>query len=191
MSDPVETPEAARARLEAEALTPNERVRLWERIEASNGARPRQRRVWIAGLALAGAGLAAVLFAVRKQPAAPPVASACHVDPNQRELRVGQGCDAQTVDVSGDEWLLGPGSAVARLPEGPKVEEGGVRFRVRHREKSPFRVRVSHGEVRVIGTVFTIEQHAGKGSVAVSEGVIEFVWNDGARERVVAGQTLH
>jgi FecR-like protein len=193
VSDPVETPEAARTRLETEALTPNERVRLWERIEASHVARPRRRRAWIAGLALAGAGLAVVLFAVRKEhrPEAPPFASACHVDPNQGELRVGLGCEAQTVEVSGDEWLLRPGTAVARLPDGPKVEEGGVRFRVRHREKSPFRVRVSHGEVRVIGTVFTIEQHAGKGSVSVSEGVIEFVWNDGARERVAAGQTLH
>jgi hypothetical protein len=194
VSEPLETPGAARARLDAEELSTEERGRLWTRIDLSREAvRPRRRGPWVAGLLLAGAGLAAALFLARTEPEAkqpPPVASACGVDASQAELRLLPECMPQTVQVGGDEWLLRPGSAVARVGEGANVREGNVRFRVRPRIQSQFRVRVSHGEVRVIGTVFTIEQRAGKGSVTVSEGVIEFVWDDGSRERVAAGQTL-
>jgi hypothetical protein len=95
------------------------------------------------------------------------------------------------VQIDGDEWLLGAGTEVARAGDGAQVIAGRVRFRVRPRAQAPFHVRVSHGQVRVIGTVFRIEQHSARGSVSVSEGVIEFVWHDGTRERVAAGQTLH
>jgi hypothetical protein len=153
VNEPLERPEAARARLDATELGAAERARLWSRIDAS------------------------------REP--------CRIDAAQSELHLKHECAPQAVDVGGDEWLLRPGSAVARVGEGAKVHEGSVRFRVRPRTASKFRVRVSHGEVRVIGTVFTIEQRAGKGSVTVSEGTIEFVWDDGSRERVTAGQTLH
>ena len=80
--------------------------------------------------------------------------------------------------------------AVARLDDGARVVDGQIEFRVRPRSGTQFRVQVSHGEVRVVGTVFVVEQRAGGGFVSVSEGVIEFVWNDGARERVGAGHTV-
>ena len=59
------------------------------------------------------------------------------------------------------------------------------------RSRSHFQVEVGAGHtIRVVGTVFRIVQQGASGSVSVSEGVIEFVWNDGTSERVAAGQTL-
>jgi hypothetical protein len=57
--------------------------------------------------------------------------------------------------------------------------------------KADFRVHVSGGhQVRVVGTVFRIEQDGTSGSVSVSKGAIEFLWKDGSREPVTAGHTL-
>ena len=144
---------------------------------------------------MAATALAAVLLViVRGKEGRPaneaPIASACDVDPSQSEFRLGKECGERDVQVAGDDWRLHAGTEVARVENGARVVDGQVRFRVRPRTASQFRVQVSHGEVRVIGTVFTVEQRAGRGFVAVSEGVIEFVWTDGTRERVSAGQTL-
>jgi hypothetical protein len=95
------------------------------------------------------------------------------------------------VRVGEDEWVLMPGTKVSRVDDGARVVAGRVEFRVHRRVRSDFRVHVGKGhQVRVIGTVFQIEQEGASGSVSVTEGVIEFAWSDGARERVRAGQTL-
>jgi hypothetical protein len=120
-----------------------------------------------------------------------PIADACSLDAATRELALPARCAARSVRVEDDDWLLAPGALVARTDSGAHVRAGHVRFAVRKRAAGEqFRVRVSHGEVRVIGTVFVVEQRDGRGSVTVSEGVIEFVWSDGQRERVAAGQSL-
>jgi hypothetical protein len=189
----LEAPEEALERLDGEALTPGEQVRLWQRLDASTAAAPRRpggARVLV--LALAATALAVALFFVvrSKRDGDGAIANACDVDPTRTELRLGKDCADREVQVGGDDWRLKAGTAVARLDDGARVVDGQVRFRVRPRSGGQFRVQVSHGEVRVIGTVFVVEQRAGRGFVAVSEGVIEFVWSDGARERVGAGQTL-
>ena len=197
MKPRLETPEEAHQRLDAEQLSSSEQARLWQRLDASTSLpRPSPRRALVMGFALAATALAAaLLFFARGQDTpkveAKPIASACDVDPSQTELRLGEGCGERTLQVESDDWRLQAGTELVRVESGARVKHGRVQFRVRPREASPFRVQVSHGEVRVIGTVFTVEQRAGRGFVAVTEGVIEFVWNDGSRERVGAGQTLH
>jgi len=195
----LETPEEATARLAAGSLTAPERAELWQRIEAStaapawHGRRGVRIAAWAAAPALAVAALLVVVLS-RPQPAQharQPIADACRLDPGAQRLALPERCAAAAVQVEGDEWLIAGGAQVARAEGGARVVEGRVRFRVRHRARSSFRVKVSHGEVRVIGTVFQIEQLAARGTVSVSEGVIEFVWHDGTRERVAAGQTLH
>jgi hypothetical protein len=190
----LETPEEALARLDAEELTPGEQARMWERL--ASPAAPRQRRALVLVFALAATALAALLvLAVRGKHDPPatkaPLANACDVDPNQSELRLGKDCGERAVQVAGDDWRLAAGTEVARVEDGARVVSGRVEFRVRPRKGSQFRVQVSHGEVRVIGTVFAVEERAGRGFVAVTEGVIEFIWSDGSRERVGAGQALH
>ncbi len=194
MKPRLEAPEEALARLDADPLTPGEQARMWQRLEASRVV-PRPRRALILGFALAATALAALLLFVRAKHDAPaaktPRTNVCDVDPNQSELRLGEDCGERAVTVAGDDWRLQGGTEVARLEDGARVVGGRVEFKIRPRKGSQFRVQVSHGEVRVIGTVFVVEERVGRGFVAVSEGVIEFVWSDGSRERVRTGETLH
>jgi ferric-dicitrate binding protein FerR (iron transport regulator) len=201
----LESPEQARERLEAEALVDAERAQLWQRIAASTApaalrSRRNTRALWIAGPALAAAAAAALLVVdderrdeLARAAGANAVdpASACTLDAAARELALPARCGEREVRIAEDDWLLAAGSQVARTDDGAHVRAGRVRFAVRKRKAgTQFRVRVSHGEVRVIGTVFVVEQHGATGSVTVSAGVIEFVWADGQRERVTAGQSL-
>jgi hypothetical protein len=197
----LETPERAAARLASAQLSERERAELWARIDASaaaaSGTRGSVRRLalWLTAPVLATAAAALALLIARdgEERAAPATANVCTLDPSGARLALPAQCRPAALQVDGDEWLLRGGAELARTPAGSQVNKGKVRFRVRPRARTdaPFRVRVSHGEVRVIGTVFEVSQQDGRGWVTVSEGVIEFLWHDGARERVAAGQTLH
>jgi ferric-dicitrate binding protein FerR (iron transport regulator) len=203
MSPRLEAPEDARARLERATLDERERVQLWRRIADSASAAParlRARRVLVIAVPALMAAAAALWLLVgssagrvpadRGQPVA--AVDGCALDARALELALPAGCGERALHVDGDEWLLAAGTRLARRVDGPELRAGRVRFAVHKRAPGEqFRVRVSHGEVRVVGTVFMVEQHDGRGSVTVREGVIEFVWNDGQRERVAAGQTLH
>jgi hypothetical protein len=194
----LETVEEAAARIGSPALTPGERAVVWGRIQStyggSSGRRPRAV-VWGLGAAAACAAIAlAVALTMGRKPAEPPAALAtttCRLDPLETTLELPASCEARPVRVGDDEWVLTPGTRVSRIEAGARVEAGRVEFRVRPRSRADFRVHVAAGhQVRVIGTVFTIAQEGASGSVSVTEGTIEFTWNDGSRERVAAGQTL-
>ena len=197
MTRRLESPEQAAARLGSPALTPSERALVWDRIQSTHeGSRPRRTRalVWAVSAAAALAAAALVVgLTIGRGPAegttvGPP---ACRLDPGGPMLELPASCEARPVRVGDDEWVLMPGTKVSRIEEGARVESGKVEFRVRKRSRADFRVQVSGGhQVRVVGTVFKIEQEGASGSVSVTEGVIEFTWNDGTRERVAAGQTL-
>jgi len=194
----LETPEQAAARLASEALSAPEQAQLWQRIASTAGAaRARRRRRKLAlAIAVPASAVAIGFWLLPPRHAASPraplaTADPCMLDARARQLQLPQRCAETAVRIDGDEWLLAAGARIVRGDGEPRVIEGRVRFRVRPRAQAPFRVRVSHGEVQVIGTVFRIEQESARGSVSVSEGVIEFVWHDGVRARVAAGQTLH
>jgi hypothetical protein len=190
----LESPEQAAARLGSPAMTPSERALVWDRIQSTHeGGSPKRTRaiVWGVGAAAALATAALVLGLTIGNKPDERSRAACQLDAAARTLELPASCEAHPVRVGEDEWLLMPGAKVSRVGEGARVEAGKVEFRVHKRSHADFRVRVGAGhEVRVIGTVFKIEQEGASGSVSVTEGVIEFTWNDGARERVAAGQTL-
>lgn len=195
MKRQLESREEAAARLERGGLRLSERAQLWQRITVTTSStsgdrgRSRARVLWLAAPAFALA--VAVLWLQRaEQVAVPEIANECQLDSAASALRLPERCGSSVVNVEGDEWSLEGGAQVARIANGARVERGRVGFHVRHRERGNFRVQVSHGEVQVIGTRFVVEQQGDRGTVAVSEGVIEFVWRDGTRERVAAGQTL-
>jgi FecR protein len=195
---PLEPPDEAAARLAAERLSDEERAQLWQRLGASRvaalAARRRRMRAVVIALPAIAAALYLGLSLRAREPGASPRATSdrCAPDAARPLLQLGAHCAARALAIDGDEWALQPGAQVRQVPDGAQMIAGLVRFHVRPRKagRAPFRVRVSHGEVRVVGTAFEIEQHSASGSIAVSEGVIEFVWADGTRERVAAGQQL-
>jgi hypothetical protein len=199
MSERLETPEQARARLAEAGMTDRERAELWARIEqTTQPGRERRGAVrWVVPIGIAGAvAAAAVLWVTVKEPAMPvatPVpVDPCAIDASASTLRLAERCGKKSVRIAGDEWQLEQGAEVARIESGARVERGRVQFTVRPRKQSgerPFLVKVSHAEVRVIGTVFVIDQQQGRGSVEVSEGVIEVAFEDGQTQRVAAGES--
>jgi hypothetical protein len=192
----LESPEQAAARLGSPVLTPSERALVWDRIQSTHeGSRPRSTRalVWAVGAVALSAAALVFGLTLGRDPAEGAAAGppACRLDSSAPTLELPASCEARPVRVGDDEWVLMPGAKVSRIEEGARVESGKVEFRVRKRPRADFRVHVGGGhQVRVIGTVFKIEQEGASGSVSVTEGVIEFTWNDGTRERVAAGQTL-
>jgi hypothetical protein len=202
MTRRLEAPEDGKQRLEREALSDRERAELWTRVAQSTSPEASMRRRlkrWTIPLAVNAVATALVLWMAWSwmTPEDPPVAKPetvdpCALDPNASELRLPDACASREVQVNGDGWQLEQGAAVVRAADGARVERGRVRFRVRPRSAQgdkPFVVRVSHAEVRVIGTVFVIDQGQSRGTVTVSEGVVEVVWHDGSRQRVAAGQS--
>lgn len=202
MTRRLEAPQDAKQRLEQESLSERDRAELWARVAAStdpDAAMRRRLKQWAMPLALNAVASALVLWAAwswLKQEdapiAKPQLADPCALDPNASELRLPAACASREVQVNGDGWQLEQGASVTRAPDGARVERGRVRFRVRPRKAQgdkPFIVQVSHAEVRVIGTVFVIDQRESSGTVQVSEGVIEVIWHDGSRQRVAAGQS--
>jgi len=202
MTRRLETPEQARERLGQQRLSEREQAELWARVSASavdGGAFARRpARVWMLSLGLAAIGAALALF-VLNEPTAPaaPIAKPVQLDPcaldsSASVLKLPVQCASKAVQIGGDEWQLEHGAEVARVSNGARVERGRVQFRVRPRKQAgdaPFVVKVSHAEVRVIGTVFVIDQQQSRGTVHVSEGVIEVVWSNGDKQRVAAGES--
>ncbi len=198
MSTRLESQEEARQRLASEALSDVERARLWQRIAASEAhkrsQRARRRAVLLATVLGPPAAVAALLFVVRLE-MTEQVAhhDPCTLDARHKKLALGAGCEAaQRVPIEGDLWELSPGAEVERTKTGAHVRQGRVSFKVRPRiQAAPFRVRVSAGEIRVIGTELEVVQSTdGRGSLSVREGVVELLWSDGLRERVAAGERV-
>jgi hypothetical protein len=205
MNLPPKSAEQARARVEAAlargsacleeaTMTDEERARVWRRLTRAAPRRTSSAR-WVVALAACGA-LALAVFVTSD--GAPHAARShpsggredCTLDAQAERLALRSDCPSQSVSVGADAWQLEPGALVRREPSGARVERGSVTFRVRKRATASFVVHVSHGLVRVIGTSFRIAQQTERGSIEVTEGVIEFEWSDGTHERVRTGQSL-
>jgi hypothetical protein len=200
MTRRIETPEEAQSRLEQQSLSERERAELWARVAAGTDADAlmrRRLRQWAVPLSINAVITVIALWffwdrSDEQQASTPAPVEPCALDPNARVLRLPAQCGSAEVQINGDGWQLEEGASVARVPDGARVERGRVRFRVRPRKQpgdNPFVVKVSHAQVRVIGTVFVIDQRQSSGAVQVTEGVIEVLWHDGTRQRVAAGQS--
>ncbi len=76
--------------------------------------------------------------------------------------------------------------------DGVELTQGVVTFDVDHDfpRAAPYRVRVSHGFIEVLGTRFTVTQRWGEGEVTLHRGSIRFTSDDGQVRQLTPGQTL-
>jgi hypothetical protein len=114
----------------------------------------------------------------------------------------GEGCrhrqDAGDTVLDGTCRLVAPSMAIhtwdrARLSaddDAVRLREGTAMFDVTKVEAggTPTRIAVSHGIIEILGTRFTIEQHATGGHVDLFEGRIRFIGLDGSSTEIAPGQ---
>jgi hypothetical protein len=93
------------------------------------------------------------------------------------------------IAVANDRITLAPKTRLERQPRALRLVRGQATFQVRSRSKTEFRVRTSAATIVVVGTAFTVEESNGRGSVSVTEGVVEVRWDDGDNERLSAGES--
>ena len=185
--------------------------RVWRRLSARPSSRPRGR-IWAAGLALAVLSGVALLLSVRGRPSKTPAELAQAVggvffsQPAEtwRPGAAGQPLrEAQRVrtDGTGRAVLRLPGVAAVLLASDSdlaieqlsggtflRLSQGSVTARVTKRPPGePFVIQTDRYAVRVVGTLFTVEQGPGdRTAVSVREGVVE-VAGEGEVYRVKAG----
>ncbi|MBI5548236.1 MAG: hypothetical protein HY901_30520 [Deltaproteobacteria bacterium] len=141
--------------------------------------------VWGVGLAAAAAATVVLVWLNlqgRPSPVFPDhesVASVAQAAPAEWELSAGE---AFTFDHAGRPARM-MASVTARLraePEGIRIVAGAVEISVRKGlEAAATRFLVSAGAIEVIGTRFSVTQDPDGGSVALHEGAIRFVSQDG------------
>jgi len=88
---------------------------------------------------------------------------------------------------------LAAGSTLQRTPDGLKLNQGRARFQVQPVEpqQPPFRVQVGAGTIEVVGTLFDVHTEGERGTLAVTQGIVAFIWrHNGARSLVKAGEQL-
>jgi transmembrane sensor len=95
-------------------------------------------------------------------------------------------------DALGSLMQLGGPVQLRRLSDGVELAAGTVEWDVDHQRAraSPFRVRVSHGSIEVLGTQFTVTQRQGSGEVTLHRGSIQFRADDGQVRLLTPGQSL-
>lgn len=177
------------------------------------GGPPRRRRLRLDRVGAAGSVVAALIIAVLlvRSPApmaslggfavAEPTADFTATTTPQGDQMVG-GAAPQVTIVSGSctlrDQALGStmrnsGSlSLRRLSNGVEVMAGTVELNVEHGwpRPQPFQVRVSHGEIEVLGTVFTVIQKENGGQVSLHRGSIRFRSLDGQVRQLRPGQSL-
>ena len=180
------------AELEDEVLSPGERVQLWQQIEAVQ--QPKGSWLWRAVGAGGLLAAAAVAFlVVRGSPEDVKVASkidVCAMAEVDGGWTLPERCSEQTLDVGDDRFVVAPDTELERREDGVQLRHGRARFHVHPRSRGRFRVHVSRGDIAVVGTVFTVIESDGRGSVSVSEGTIVFTDDAGQQYRVAAGESL-
>ena len=187
--------ELIRSQSAADGLSPRESAAMRDVLQERLAKRNRRRLMpWAIGLATAAAA-AAVLVVVLpwKSSEIDVLAGAACLTSAPGELSSKADCsETPRVSLRGAVVELGQGAAVTLEPQAIRMRHGTAAFAVSKRRKGEprFVVAVSHGSVVVKGTQFRVTQTAASGEVTVSEGQIEFAWNDGSVDQVAAGERL-
>jgi len=175
-----------RDRLDLASLTPEEGVRLRQRVDTAlemTSRRPFLLRASLAASAAAGALVALLLLK------APPTPGWYEAQTGEHCLR-GDGDSVSVLDDCRDPVVLAMAPATATLDNGTnltwlagdvRLQRGRALFAVEPQGNSdPFRVRVSHGAIVALGTSFQVVQREMRGNVEVHAGRVLFEWTDGA-----------
>ncbi|MHB8875432.1 MAG: FecR domain-containing protein [Myxococcaceae bacterium] len=171
-----------------------------------NGEAPKPRRVQFfrVGLLAAGAAAAVVVtaFALHSSPVNPERLGGFALLGSSPDLEAHASADGRVELGRGectlkDEWLgatlaVSGAAGFKRLPDGVEVASGRVELEVDPKapRAGPYRVRVSHGVIEVLGTRFTVTQGKGGGEVSLERGSVRFLWDDGRAELLVPGGSL-
>lgn len=144
-----------------------------------------RRSGWVTGLAFAGVAALALGIALLLPGSFSPAQTQQTARGEQRMLTLADGSRIELNTASRVEIDYSFGCRCVRLPEGEAV------FHVVHGDPRPFKVAVSRGSIRDIGTDFWVRDDADKIAVAVIEGEIEVTPNAGGRPtRLKAGDQL-
>ena len=158
-------------------------------------AAPRRMRWHVPVLAFAGALAVTAAIVIALWPAPAPTLTAFdphlpaldwRIDDNVIEVLA----PTHAFDAAGFGRITAArGARFVREPGGVRVVAGHVEFQITHRAHAPAYVYVSHGTIAVMGTRFTVVQHAGGGTVTLHEGKIRFSAGDRTVE-LAPGQSL-
>lgn len=178
--------------------------REWQEAELPAGSYARfkervsknkQRRVW----AWALAGTVALLLLGGVWFSAPETAGGLHVIERTPEL-VLHTTDEGIEVKAGEAVFVEPrtqasfsghrGLKLRHEKQGVRVLRGITRVVVPKQHDAPVRVFVSHGQIEVLGTSFTVEQGSTGGRVQLHEGRIEFSDEEGRLRRLQPGASL-
>ena len=107
------------------------------------------------------------------------------------EVEIRSGAVTLFDDAAGVQLRVDRPVKLKREARGIRVVRGEVEFQVTQRPaSSPTRMLVSHGEIEVHGTRFSVNQRATGGDVTLYEGSITFHCSDGRAVSVSPGQKL-
>ncbi len=178
-------------------------ARLWDGVQHRMASRRAQAMAmrrglsWTVGLGLAGLAGVFVTFLVMHQTTPTHQAGRSDVVSSWKGAVLNVGPKAQSVRLADGSMIVGAPQSRVRICSFPgsrvclRVEQGRVRFSVRHGSDKPFIVKAADIQVRVVGTRFLVE-HEVHGSidrvgVVVEEGVVE-VAGPGVRRRLTGGE---
>ncbi|MCY1074426.1 FecR domain-containing protein [Archangium lansingense] len=174
------------------------------RLRLQGTLQPRARRtvprwIWAGAFTMA---MVVVLLVLGRAPPTPEALGRFQIVSASRELTTRQHAEDLEIE-KGQATLVDAESGVTVQNLGPLVfrqESGGLRIvrggaelsvTTRLEGSAPAVVRVSDGEIQVLGTRFTVQQGEGRGTVTLHEGAIRFVPARGGSEvRLQPGQSL-
>ncbi len=182
-----------RRRIDADGLSRAESEEVWAAVQA-RAAKPLRLMVPAIAFATAVATVvvAVLVFRSRDEGWYRVVEGAACVKAGD-ELVVADGCGEPVLGIGRDRVQVAAGTRLTAEPRGVRLRRGRARFTIERRAQGEpaFEVAVSHGTVRVLGTVFTVEQGDAGGEVALESGRIEMRWDDGTpTAQLSAGERL-
>jgi hypothetical protein len=196
LADLRKTASEVKSRIDGEVLPPAVRSQILEAVTAGRG--PQRRKPpylqWAAASAGVLAAAAVLLFLLRSPEQSQGWYSVhgggdCLAADNGAVTTT---CEA-AIEVDSDRVTLAPDSRLVREERGLRLSNGRAQFQVTKRQGGApaFRLEVSGGTIRVLGTRFVVNESGSSGSVAVSQGRIEFTRHSGERREVGAGESLN
>jgi ferric-dicitrate binding protein FerR (iron transport regulator) len=149
------------------------------------------------GCFLAAASVASVIHLARSSGAGPEPELLAATDPAPEGLHVATGAETRSVAVGAHRFTLAEHSeilAVGDDTEGWRVElwRGRIELEVApQRDRPPFTIRSGEVEVRVVGTLLSVQREGASTEVHVSRGIVEVEHEGRVGWHLVRHRTRH